>query len=142
MDERWLRCLSMWHESRIGALLRNSELLRLLLAGAGSTLFGYAIYSLGILVEAPVGIALLIGMLLDIVFNFFTPGGYAFRQLSRQRYPRFVACYLLLYGVNRLLIEALSAWISAKLKIQAILLIPLVVLSYVLMARLVFVKHV
>ena len=142
MDERWLRCLSVWHESRIGSVLRNSELLRFLLAGAVNTLFGYAIYSLGILAEAPVWLALLIGMLLGTVFNFFTTGGYAFRQLLPQRYPRFVACYLLLYGVNLLLIEALSAWISDKLQIQAVLLIPLALLSYFLLARLVFVKHV
>lgn len=142
MGERWLRCLSVWHESRIGGLLRSSELLRFLLAGAVNTLFGYAIYSLGILAGAPVWMALLIGMLVGTVFNFFTTGGYAFRQLSPQRYPRFVACYLLVYGVNLLLIEGLSLWISDKLQIQAALLLPLALLSYFLMARLVFVKHV
>ena len=142
MGERWFRCLSAWHESRVGALLRSSELLRFLLAGAANTLVGYAIYSLGILAGAPVWMALLIGMLLGTVFNFFTTGGYAFRQLSPQRYPRFVACYLLMYSVNLLLIEALSAWISDKLQIQAVLLIPLALLSYFLLARLVFVKHV
>ena len=141
MGDRWLRCLSVWQDSRVGGLLRNSEFLRFLLAGAINTLFGYAIYSLGILTGAPVWMALMVGMLVGTVFNFFTTGGYAFRQLSRERYPRFVGCYLLVYGVNLLLIEGLSLWIDDKLKIQAVLLIPLALLSYLLMARLVFVKH-
>ena len=122
-------------------MLQRSEILRFIVAGGINTLFGYAIYSLGILLGAPVWIALLIGMLLGTVFNFFTTGGYAFRQLSAKRYPRFVACYLLVYGVNILMIEILSRWISNSLVTQAILLVPLATLSYVLMARLVFVKH-
>lgn len=142
MGERWLRYLSVWREGRIGRLLHRSELLRFLLAGAVNTLFGYAIYSVGILAGTPVWMALMIGMLVGTVFNFFTTGGYAFRQLSPQRYPRFVGCYLLLYGINLLLIEGLSLWISDKLKVQAVLLFPLALLSYFLMARLVFVKHV
>ena len=122
-------------------MLQRSEILRFIAAGGINTLFGYVIYSLGILLGAPVWIALLIGMLLGTVFNFFTTGGYAFRQLSAKRYPRFVACYLLVYGVNILMIEILSRWISNSLVTQAILLVPLATLSYVLMARLVFVKH-
>jgi len=141
MGDRWLRCMAAWHETRIGGLLRTSEFFRFLLAGAINTLFGYAIYSLGILSGAPVWMALMIGMLVGTIFNFFTTGGYAFRQLSSKRYPRFVACYLLVYGVNLLLIEVLSLWIGDKLKIQAILLIPLALLSYFLMARLVFLKN-
>lgn len=111
------------------------------MAGGVNTLFGYVIYSLGILLGAPVWMALLVGMLLGTVFNFFTTGGYAFRQLSKERYPRFVACYLLVYGINIVLIETLSNWISNNFLTQAILLVPLAALSYVLMARLVFVKH-
>lgn len=141
MAERWHRCLAVWHQSRIGTLLRRSQLLRFLLAGAVNTLFGYVVYSLGILAGAPVWLALLVGTLLGTVFNFFTTGGYAFRRLSARRYPLFVACYLLVYGINLLLIEALSAWISDKLQIQAVLLVPLALLSYFLMAQLVFVKH-
>lgn len=74
------------------------------------------------------------------MFNLFTTGGYAFRQLSPRRYPRFVACHLLVYGVNLLLLEGVSLWISDKLRIQAVLLLPVALLSYVLMVRLV--KHV
>lgn len=122
-------------------MLRASRLLRFLLAGALNTLFGYAVYAVCILAGAPIWLALLIGMLAGTVFNFFTTGGYAFRQLSARLYPRFLACYLLLYAVNLALIEGLSAWMGKPLLIQALLLVPLALLSYFMMARLVFVKH-
>ena len=121
--------------------MRASRLLRFLLAGAINTLFGYAVYAVCILAGAPIWLALLIGMLAGTVFNFFTTGGYAFRQLSAKFYPRFLACYLLLYAVNLALIAGLSAWIGRPLLIQALLLVPLALLSYFMMARLVFVKH-
>lgn len=141
MGESLQRLRSQWRNSRIAGLLQRTEILRFIVAGGVNTLFGYVIYSLGILLGAPVWMALLVGMLLGTVFNFFTTGGYAFRQLSKERYPRFVACYLLVYGINIVLIETLSNWISNNFLTQAILLVPLAALSYVLMARLVFVKH-
>jgi putative flippase GtrA len=121
-----------------GELLRKNRLLRFLVAGGVNTLFGYAVYGAGIVLGAPVWVALLIGMVAGTVFNFFTTGGYAFRQLALRRYPRFVACYLLVYAANLALIAALSTWVADQLLVQAVLLVPLALLSYVLMARLVF----
>lgn len=124
--------------NRLAAALRGSTFFRFLVAGAVNTLFGYAVYGLGIAAGAPVWLALLAGMVAGTVFNFFTTGGYAFRQLALARYPRFVACYLLVYGVNMVLIALLSRWIADKMLVQGLLLVPLALLSYVLMARLVF----
>jgi putative flippase GtrA len=123
------------------ALLRHSRFLRFLLAGGVNTVFGYAVYGAGIFAGAPVWLALLIGMLAGTVFNFFTTGGYAFRQLALARYPRFVVCYLLVYGANLVLFRVLSTWIDSALAVQAFLLVPLALFSYVLMARFVFTQH-
>lgn len=122
----------------ISSRLQQSTFLRFLVAGGVNTLFGYAVYSAAILADAPAWVALLIGMLAGTVFNFFTTGGYAFRQLSIGRYPRFVLCYLFVYGVNLVLFEVLSRYIADKLVVQALLLVPLALLSYFIMARLVF----
>lgn len=123
---------------RPAALLRESRFLRFLVAGGVNTLFGYAVYGAGIIAGAPVWLALLIGMLAGTAFNFVTTGGYAFRQLALRRYPRFVACYLVVYGVNLGLFRLLSLWIRSELGVQALLLVPLALLSYMLMARFVF----
>ncbi|RYG10152.1 MAG: hypothetical protein EON92_13245 [Burkholderiales bacterium] len=132
------RWLAAWQASRPAAALRSSTFLRFVVAGGVNTLFGYAVYGLGIAAEAPVWLALLAGMVAGTIFNFFTTGGYAFRQLALTRYPLFAACYLLVYGINLLLIALLSQWLQDKMLVQGLLLIPLALLSYLLMARVVF----
>lgn len=112
--------------------------MRFLIAGGVNTLFGFAVYSLSIVAGMAVWLALLVGMLLGTVFNFFTTGGYVFRELSPARFPRFVICYLLVYGINFMLIELVATWLSSKILTQAILVFPMALLSYFLMARFVF----
>lgn len=113
-------------------------MLRFLVAGGINTLFGYAVFGLGIAAGAAVWLALLAGMVAGAVFNFFTTGGYAFRQLALSRYPLFAGCYLLIYGVNLVLIGLLSRWIADNMVVQGLLLVPLALLSYFLMAKVVF----
>lgn len=111
---------------------------RFLVAGGVNTLFGFVAYSLFIVAGTAVWLALLAGMLLGTVFNFFTTGGYVFRKLSPARFPRFVICYLLIYGINFMSIELISIWLSNKILTQAILVFPMALLSYFLMVRFVF----
>jgi putative flippase GtrA len=121
-------------------LMRRSRFLRFLLAGAINTLFGYVVYTASIIAGVPVPGSLLIGMLAGTVFNFFTTGGYAFRQLRLGRYPAFVACYVLVYGMNLALFRLVAMWVDSALAVQALLLVPLALLSYFLMARFVFTR--
>jgi putative flippase GtrA len=119
----------------------RARILRFLVAGGVNTLFGFAVYSASIAAGASIAFALLIGMLAGTVFNFFTTGGYAFRQLSLRRWPRFVACYLFLYGLNLVLAQWLSPILGGPVLAQAALLVPLAILSYLMMAKLVFTAH-
>ena len=120
---------------------RTNRFSRFLLAGAVNTLFGFAAYSTAILARADVWLALLIGTVGGTAFNFLTTGGYVFRDLSRARVPRFVLCYLAVYGVNYLLIRVLSTWVHQKLLLQFGLAFPMALLSYFLMSRFVFTKR-
>jgi putative flippase GtrA len=117
---------------------RSSRFMRFLVAGGINTLFGFAVYSFCIIAGIAVWLALLVGMLSGTVFNFITTGGYVFRELSLVRFPRFVICYLLVYGINFLLIELISIWLNSKILSQAIITFPLALLSYFLMVRFVF----
>lgn len=112
--------------------------MRFLIAGLVNTLFGFAVYSVCIIAGMALWLALLMGMLSGTVFNFFTTGGYVFRELSLARFPRFVVCYLIVYGVNFLLIEIIASWLDSKILSQAIITFPLALLSYFLMERFVF----
>lgn len=138
MNEPRRSVFAAWQASTPAGWLRTHRLLRFLLAGGINTLFGFAVYSACIAAGAPIWLALLVGMLAGTVFNFFTTGGYAFRQLSIRRYPRFAACYLFLYALNVGLAEWLSRVLGSAVPAQALLLVPLALLSYLMMARLVF----
>jgi len=118
--------------------LQRNRFMRFLVAGGINTLFGFAVYSICIVVGMALWLALLVGMLAGTVFNFITTGGYVFRELSLARFPRFVICYLLVYGINFMLIELISIWLNNKILSQAIITFPLALLSYFLMERFVF----
>jgi hypothetical protein len=73
-----------------------------------------------------------------VAFNFFTTGGYAFRSLLLSRFPRFAAAYGLIYLINWALIHALQPWVPGVIVAQALLVVPMALLSYLIMARFVF----
>lgn len=82
--------------------------------------------------------ALLAGILVGVIFNFFTTGGYVFRDLTATRFFRFVVAYLFVYMVNLGAVMLLSLWIDSVIWIQTILSIPVALGSYLLMSRFVF----
>lgn len=112
--------------------------MRFLAAGGINALFGFTVYSAAILIGAAVWLAVLVGMLSGIIFNFITTGGYVFRELSRARFPRFVVCYLLVYAVNLGLLELLSIWQNNRILAQAYIVVPMALLAYFIMAKFVF----
>jgi putative flippase GtrA len=116
---------------------RNKQIVRFLIAGAANTFFGFAIYSIAALAGAANWQALLIGMVTGVLFNFFTTGGYAFRQLSWRRFPIFFLCHIAIFSVNLVLLEMLSTSTSRYL-VQFVLAFPMALASYVLMSRVAF----
>lgn len=119
--------------------LSNSRSMRFLISGGVNTLFGFMVYSVFILAGSAVWFALISGTVIGAFFNFLTIGGYAFRDLSLDRVPRFLLCYALVYGINLQALEWLSAAVTDKILSQSILVLPIAALSYLLMARFVFV---
>jgi len=117
---------------------KNSSM-RFLISGSVNTLFGFTVYSIFILAGAAMWFALISGTVIGALFNFLTIGGYVFRDLSLGRVPRFLLCYALVYGINLQALEWLSTAITDKILSQAILVLPIATLSYLLMARFVFV---
>jgi putative flippase GtrA len=118
-----------------------SQPLRFLVAGAANTLFGLAVYAGCVLMALPTGIALLVGIVAGIAFNFITFGAYAFRDLSLRRLPRFVGAYGAIYLVNVVALDAVRKVVPDPIWGQVLLTIPMAALSYVLMSRFVFRKN-
>lgn len=111
---------------------------RFLFVGGINTLFGYAIYSLFILLHVHYAIASLIGTILGICFNFFTTGTIVFKNNN----PRLIFKFLLVYGINYfigLIFLTIFSKIHMNLLIAgAIPILPLAVLGYFLNKKLVF----
>lgn len=145
MPDHFCRLVSLI--TRYSHLVRNidfslsaNQFIRFLVAGSINTIFGFLVFSLSIFVGAEVWLALLACMTFGVVFNFFTTGGYVFRELSFKGFILFIICYIFMYCINLWSIELLSMWLNSKILCQLILTFLLAILSYLILSRYVFTK--
>jgi len=127
-----------------GRLIRslgNQQVLRFLLAGAVNTVFGLGVYVGCVWLGMPPWLAMLIGTVAGVAFNFLTFGAYAFRDLSMQRLPRFVLSYAATYFFNLLAFHALNLWIGSAVWCQVILTPVVAAFSYLAMSNFVFTRR-
>jgi len=104
-----------------------------------NTMFGWALYALTVYLGVVPWLALIISTVLGVAFNFFTLGGYAFRDLSKQRLPRYLAAYGLLYICNVISLEVLRGWVPSPIWAQLVLAPVMACLSFLMMSRWVFI---
>jgi putative flippase GtrA len=126
---------------RLRSLLANRQSLRFLVAGGVNTLFSLGVNIAALLAGLPVWLAMLLGTVAGIAFNFFTLGGYAFRDLSARRLPRYVLGYTIVYFVALAGFHGLQLVVRSQIACQALLVIPVALLSYLIMSRFVFQKR-
>jgi putative flippase GtrA len=112
--------------------------IRFLLVGGLNTVFGFAAYSSLIMLGAPTWAALVLGHTAGILFNFFTVGRLVFRSFDLARLGRFTGCYLAVLAVNLQLIHWMMIVVPNPIAAQALLVLPIAALSYLLMSRFVF----
>ncbi len=113
-------------------------MLRFLAVGALNTLFGYVMFSLLVLAGVVPGLALFVGTLVGLLFNYFTTGRLVFAARGLGRLPWFVAVYGLTFLVNLWSLRALIATGLSPLLAQAIVLPPVILLTFLLNKLLVF----
>ncbi|QOT75433.1 GtrA family protein [Cupriavidus basilensis] len=119
-------------------LKRHATFIRFLIAGGFNSLFGWLVYSGAILLGAQPWLALIVGIVMGIAFNFVTLGGYAFRDLTVARLPRFVMTYGFIYVVNLICLTLLKRWIDEPILGQLILTPFMAMVSYLVLSRMVF----
>jgi len=129
---------------KIASLVRRlgeRQFVRFVLAGIVNTLFGLAVYIGCIFVGMPAWLAMLVGTVAGVAFNFLSLGAYAFRDFSLRRLPRFVGGYTATYFFNLGAFEALHRYVADAVWCQLLLTVPVALFSYLLMSRLVFRTH-
>lgn len=113
----------------------SKTFVKFLLVGGLNTLFGYLVFSLGILLGAGSALALALTFVLGVVFNFHSTGRLVFRSRDPRKFVVFAAVYTGLYLVNLVSLRALRTAGLAPLASQAILVLPMALLSFFSLAR-------
>jgi putative flippase GtrA len=117
---------------------RDHRPARFLVVGALNTLFGYSAYLFFLLLVGHSAIALTLGTIVGVIFNFFSTGRIVFQSRDTSLLARFCGVYALLYGVDLIALRALEAQGVGAAAAQALLVLPLAALSYLLQREFVF----
>jgi putative flippase GtrA len=118
--------------------LRNYQVIRFLAVGALNTLVGYCVFSLLVLAGTAAGLALFMGTVFGLIFNYFTTGRLVFAARGLDRLPQFVAVYGLTFLLNLWSLQILIATGLSPLLAQAIVLPIVITLTFLLNKLLVF----
>jgi putative flippase GtrA len=120
--------------------LRLRQLERFIFAGLLNTAFGFLIYAGLVWMGFPVWATVALSMLGALVFNYLTYGGIVFKGLSWRNFPRFMLFYVCLAGLNTAALHVMVLWSFGPFVSQAVLVVPLAVISYLGLTFFVFSK--
>ena len=112
--------------------------LRFLVVGAVNTVFGYSIFALFILLQLHYVLAALLMTICGSLFNFKTHGIIVFENKDNRMIFRFFYVYLFIYLLNIGLLKLFDMAGVMSIIAQAIIILPLAILSFFLMRKLVF----
>ncbi len=82
----------------------------------------------------------LVSYVIGILFNFFTTGRFVFKNTRASRLFRFMLSYALTYGINVLALAALSAVFRDPRASQAVVVVPIAAITFLLQKFFVFRK--
>ncbi|HMK89275.1 MAG TPA: GtrA family protein [Methylocystis sp.] len=115
---------------------------RFLVVGVVNTLFGYGVFCLALWATQQPTLAVVISTVLGVLFNFRSTGVVVFGSRDPRLLLRFVFVYAFLMVCNILLLRLLALFGLPAALGQALLVLPLAVLSYLLNREFVFLKAV
>lgn len=126
MTNRWILKFFDWQFSRF------------LVIGLVNTVFGYSVFFLVSLTGIHYLIILVVSTCLGALFNFLTVSRMVFRRRENRLLPRFLIVYGIVYVLNAIAMRVMKSGISNILVVQAILALPLALVSYGLNRSFVF----
>jgi len=118
----------------------DKRFIKFLLVGALNTVFGYSVFALFIFFNVHYSVSLLIATILGVIFNFKTIGIIVFKNQDNKLIFKFVCIYVIYYFLNLLGLKILNIYSVSNYIGQAVLVLPLSVLSYLLFKKFVFTR--
>ena len=119
-------------------VLPSFAFLRFLGSGVLNTIFGYTVFLLALRLGASLGAALVVSTLLGVAFNFQTSRLLVFRSRRSGLQLRFAAVYTIVFAIDYLAILSLKRLGLADWAAQAVMLMPVAALAFMLQRHLVF----
>ena len=121
----------------------NSRLIKFLGTGVLNTVFGYSVYAGLVFAGVPYLAALLAATVLGVVFNYLSFGRIVFQGYEGWAvFGKFFVAYVLVYGVNALLLSALTEVFDLNPYAAQVICIPVgVAISWLLMTYWVYKKE-
>lgn len=120
------------------ALRGELQFATFLAVGVLNTLFGYAVFSLGIWLGLHYSAAIACATVLGTLFNFKSTGRLVFGSTDNRALVRFVGVYAVIYALNVAAVGTLVRVGFSEYASGLIVIIPLALVSYWLNARFVF----
>lgn len=123
---------------KLKQLADDRQLLKYLIVGGVNTLFGYTCFLVLITAGLADWLAMALGTVLGVIFNFFSTGGVVFENRDPRRLLRFVPLYALLYAINLASLKVLLALGLNVYLASSLLVLPMAFLGFVLNKNWVF----
>jgi putative flippase GtrA len=112
--------------------------MKFLIVGGINTLFGYGLFAALILLGLPTPLAVVVGTILGLLFNFISTGGIVFKNRASRLLPRFIAVYVVQMGISVAALHVLETGGFHPLVAGALVLPPLAIFTYLALRRFVF----
>lgn len=126
-------------ESFFGVFKRiDRKFMKFLFVGALNTAFGYFVYSVFVALNFSHNIALTVQYILGVFWNFKTTGTIVFKNNDNSRIMRFFLSYVFTYSINLVCLNLLVGSGVGKYAAQAIMVLPMAVLSFLIFKTFVF----
>lgn len=116
----------------------NYKFVKFLFVGGINTLFGYSIYSLFLFIGLSYPLALLLGTIIALLFNFKTTGKIVFKNSDNRLIFKFLLNYALLYFLNLFFLRIFDLLKINLYLAGFVLLLPMACISFLLMNKFVF----
>jgi putative flippase GtrA len=122
----------------MAAVLPSRQFVRFLLVGAVNTAFGYGLFAILVLAGVHYSLAAAVCTVAGVLFNFQTIGRLVFGSRDRWLLWRFTGVYAFTYVLNMAVLRALESTRLHVLIVQAVLVLPMAAIAFVLHRRFVF----
>lgn len=117
---------------------KYKRFIRFIFTGVLNTVVGLLIYSMLILLNVEIWLALLIPMVTGVFFNYLTISKIAFNKIDTKNFIKFIFSYLLIYFLNYGLLKLLNSQIHNTILSQVLLLPIISISSYTILSKIVY----